>query len=133
MGMNQETKLDEYSFLVSETDEKGIIRFANQDFCDIAEYKVEDLIGKPHNVVRSPNMPKAAFADLWATVQNGEIWTGFVTNATASGGYYWVYATVYPFTSSDGSKGYLSCRRIASRDEIKEHTLLYKEMKEKEY
>ena len=77
-------------------------------------------------------MPKAAFADLWKTVQSGNIWTGFVKNATSSGGFYWVYATVYPFTASDGSKGYLSCRRKASTAEINEHINLYKTLKAKE-
>ncbi len=55
-------------------------------------------------------MPKKAFKSLWDTVQAGETWTGYVKNATKSGGYYWVYATVYPFVSCDGSKGYLSCK-----------------------
>ncbi len=93
----EETILDDYAFLVSETDEKGIIRFANRDFCNIAEYNLEELIGKPHNIVRHKDMPKVAFKDLWETVAKGNIWTGYVKNATKSGGYYWVFATVYPF------------------------------------
>lgn len=132
MGRDQETLLDDNSFLVSETDEKGIIKFANEDFCKVAEYSVDDLIGKPHNVVRHPDMPKAAFKSLWDTVRKGEIWTGYVKNATKSGGYYWVYATVYPFESCDNSKGYLSCRRKATKEEIDVHTALYKEWKSQE-
>ncbi len=130
--MSKETVLDDYAFLVSETDEKGIIKFANEDFCKVAEYSVDDLIGKPHNVVRHPEMPKAAFKSLWDTVRKGEIWTGYVKNATKSGGYYWVYATVYPFESCDNSKGYLSCRRKATKEEIDVHTALYKEWKSQE-
>jgi aerotaxis receptor len=130
--MSKETVLDDYAFLVSETDEKGIIRFANDDFCKIAEYSLEDMIGKPHNMVRHKDMPKAAFKDLWDTVKKGQVWTGYVKNATKSGGYYWVYATVYPFESCDGSKGYMSCRRKASREEIEEHEALYKQLKTKE-
>lgn len=133
MAAGQETVLDDYAFLVSETDEKGIIRFANDDFCKIAEYTVEELIGQPHNMVRHADMPKAAFKSLWDTVQSGNTWTGYVKNATKSGGYYWVFAIVYPFTSCDGSKGYLSCRRKASREEIERHIVLYKEWKSKEY
>lgn len=132
MAKNQETVLDDYSFLVSETDEKGIIRFANDDFCKIAEFEVEELMGQPHNMVRHPDMPKAAFKSLWDTVQSGNIWTGYVKNSTKSGGYYWVYATVYPFESCDGSKGYLSCRRKASRLEIEKYEGLYKEWKNNE-
>lgn len=130
--MSRETVLDDYAFLVSETDEKGVIRFANDDFCTIAEYKLEEMLGKPHNMVRHKDMPKAAFKDLWDTVKKGEVWTGYVKNATKSGGYYWVYATVYPFESCDGSRGYMSCRRKPSRDEIEEHEKLYKEWKAKE-
>ena len=121
----KETILDDYAFLVSETDEKGIIRFANRDFCNIAEYSLEELIGKPHNVVRHKDMPKVAFKGLWETVQKGEIWTGYVKNATKNGGFYWVFATVYPFVSCDGTNGYLSCRRKASKIEIEKVTKLY--------
>lgn len=130
--MAGETLLDENSFLVSETDEKGIIRFANDDFCNIAGYTLEELLGQPHSMVRHPDMPKAAFKSLWDTVQRGETWTGYVKNATKSGGYYWVHATVYPFESSDGTKGYMSCRRRPARSEIEEYEVLYKEWKRSE-
>ena len=127
-----ETVLDDYAFLVSETDAKGIIKFANEDFCNIAGYALDELVNNPHSMVRHKDMPKAAFKSLWDTVQAGKIWTGYVKNATKNGGYYWVYATVYPFESCDGSKGYLSCRRKPSREEIEEHEALYKEWKAKE-
>jgi len=127
--MGNETKLDEYSFLVSETDEKGIITFANDAFCDMAGYSVDELIGQPHNIVRHSDMPKVAFKSLWDTVKTGEIWTGFVKNATKDGGYYWVFATVFPFETCDGKKGYLSCRRKPSQKEILDHTELYKQWK----
>ncbi|MEA2050760.1 MAG: PAS domain-containing protein [Campylobacterota bacterium] len=127
-----ETVLDDYAFLVSETDVKGIIKFANEDFCNIAGYALEDLMGQPHSMVRHNDMPKAAFKSLWDTVQRGEVWAGYVKNATKNGGYYWVYATIYPFESCDGSKGYLSCRRKASREEIEAHEALYKQWRAKE-
>ena len=120
----KETILDDYAFLVSETDEK--------DFCNIAEYELEELIGQEHNIVRHKDMPKVAFKELWETVQKGEIWTGYVKNATKSGGFYWVFATVYPFLSCDGTNGYLSCRRKASKDEIEKISKLYKVWIEKE-
>lgn len=129
---NNELVLDDKSFLVSETDEKGFIKFANDEFCEYAEYNLDELIGKPHSVVRHQDMPKAAFKDLWDTVKSGNRWKGFVKNTTKSGKYYWVFATVFPYTSSDGSKGYISCRRKASRREIDKYTAIYKEMKEKE-
>ena len=76
--MAGETVLDDYAFLVSETDEKGIIRFANDDFCKIAGYSLDEMMGKPHNMVRHPDMPKIAFKSLWETVKKGDIWTGYV-------------------------------------------------------
>ena len=126
--MEKEMILDEFAFLVSETDEKGIIIFANDDFCKMAEYSVDELIGKPHNIVRHKDMPKVAFKDLWETVKRNEIWSGYVKNATKSRNYYWVYATVFPTITSDGKKGYLSCRRKATKEEIDVHNELYKNL-----
>ncbi len=120
-----ELKLNDTSFLVSETDKKGIITFANEDFCQIAGFTLEELVGKPHSIVRHPDMPKAAFADLWKTVQSGQVWTGYVKNACKNRqDYYWVYATVYPT-----QYGYMSCRRMASRDEIDRAQALYQTLK----
>lgn len=129
---NNELILDEKSFLVSETDEKGIIRFANDEFCQFAEYSLEELVGQPHNMVRHSDMPKAAFKDLWETVKSGNRWRGFVKNKTKSGKFYWVFATVFPLQTSDGAKGYLSCRRKASRKEVEKYEALYHQMREKE-
>ena len=120
ISKGSERVLTEKAFLVSETD----------DFCEAAGYRVDDLIGKPHNIVRHPDMPRAAFKDLWDTVKAGKIWTGYVKNATKNGGFYWVYATVYPNIGcdSDGKCGYLSCRRKPSSDEIAEAERLYRTM-----
>ena len=126
--MEKEMILDDFAFLVSETDEKGNILFANDDFCKLAEYTVDELIGKPHNIVRHKDMPKIAFKDLWETVKKDQVWSGFVKNATKSGNYYWVFATVFPTITSDGKKGFLSCRRKATPGEINEHIPIYKDL-----
>lgn len=127
--MGSEYVLKDTDFLVSQTDEKGIILFANEDFCKIAGYTLEELVGKPHNIVRHRDMPHAAFKDLWDTVKGGKVWTGYVKNATKSGGFYWVYATVYPNIACDGGTcGFMSCRRKASLEEIAEAERLYKTM-----
>lgn len=123
--MSKEIILDDNAFLVSETDEKGIILFANDDFCEIAEYGVDELIGKPHNIVRHKDMPKAAFKDLWETVKKEETWSGYVKNITKTGNYYWVFATVFPSINAQGNRTYLSCRRKASQEEIDEYEELY--------
>lgn len=132
MSINNNSKeivLKDHAFLVSETDEKGIITFASDDFCEVAGYSVEELIGKPHNIVRHPDMPKEAFKSLWETVKKGEVWTGYVKNATKDGNFYWVFATVYPTITNEGKKGYLSCRKKATTSEIEKATILYKTLK----
>jgi aerotaxis receptor len=128
VNSTQEVKLDSKSFLVSETDKNGVIRFANDEFCEVAGFTMEELYGKPHSIVRHPDMPKEAFKDMWETIQSDKKWKGFVKNKTKDGGYYWVFATVYPFSSCNGVKGYISCRRKASDQEIKKYSDVYKTM-----
>lgn len=123
----KEHVLKDDDFLVSQTDDKGIIIFANDDFCKIAGYTIDELIGKPHNVVRHKDMPKAAFKDLWTTVKKGNVWSGYVKNATKDGGFYWVFATVFPkYDSKTNQKSYISCRRKPSSKEIEDVKNLYK-------
>lgn len=122
-------ELKDTDFLVSQTDSSGKIIFANEDFCSVAGFTLEELVGKPHNIVRHSEMPKAAFADLWKTVKANKVWTGYVKNRTKGGDYYWVYATVYPM---QGGKSFMSCRRKASPAEITEVEALYKTMLAKE-
>ena len=128
MSINQEILLNDSSFLVSETDAKGDIIFANEEFCKTAGYSLEELLGRPHNIVRHKDMPKAAFKDLWDTVKTGEVWSGFVKNSIKSGGFYWVFATVYPFTNEKDEECYLSCRRKPSREDVQKYSELYKSM-----
>ncbi len=121
-----ETVLKSTNFLVSQTDSKGTILFANDDFCKLAGYRVEELIGKPHNIVRHPDMPKAAFKDLWRTIKENKVWSGYVKNRTKDGGFYWVFATVYPmYDEVKEVMTYLSCRRKPSKEEIAKAEILY--------
>lgn len=127
--VGNERVLDNDAFLVSQTDAKGLIVFANDDFCKVAGYSVDELIGKPHNIIRHQDMPKAAFKDLWDTIKKGQIWTGYVKNAPKNKSqFYWVYATVYP-VERNGERYYISCRRKASDDEIQKYDALYKTMR----
>ena len=123
--MSKETVLDKNAFLVSETDLKGVIKFANEDFCKIAGYKKEELLGSPHNIVRHPDMPKAAFKDLWQTVQSGKIWKGIVKNKTKNGGFYWVNATAYPSKKANGELRYISIRIKPTDKEVADAVNLY--------
>ena len=123
--MNEEIKMSINDIIVTETDAKGIITFANDDFCKIAGYKKEELLGSPHNMVRHSDMPKAAFKDLWQTVQSGKLWKGIVKNKTKSGGFYWVNATAYPSKKTNGELRYISIRIKPTDKEIVDAIKLY--------
>ncbi|AXX88563.1 PAS sensor domain-containing protein [Arcobacter suis] len=127
--MNKEIKLHKNTMIVSETDEKGVIVYANNDFCDIAGFSKNELIGKAHSMVRHEDMPKAAFEDLWKTIQNGRIWNGIVKNKTKNGNFYWVNATAYPSKTKDGKLRYISIRVCPTNQEIEQAKILYTTMK----
>jgi diguanylate cyclase (GGDEF)-like protein/PAS domain S-box-containing protein len=95
------TAIDESS-IVSKTNPKGIITYANEKFCDISEYSKEELIGKPHNIVRHPDVPKEAFKEMWETIQSKKVWQGIVKNRKKSGGSYIVDATITPIVNDKG-------------------------------
>jgi len=112
-------------YLLSETDEKGIVLYASDSFLKIANMKLEDIVGEPHNVVRHPDMPRAAFKSLWSDVQSKGFWTGYVKNARKGGGHYWVYATVLRSIDKSGNTKYVSIRVKPSREDIKKSEELY--------
>jgi len=117
--------LEKETLIVSETNEKGIILYANADFCKIAGYSKNELIGQPHNFVRHPDMPKWAFKDLWETIKSGNTWTGIVKNKAKDGGFYWVNATVYPSKNTSGKLRYISVRQKPTEEEIRNAEQLY--------
>lgn len=120
------------SYILSETDEKGVILYANDLFCEIAGYSEEELLGKPHNIVRHPDMPRIAFKGLWDAIQSKGFWSGFVKNLRKDGGYYWVYATVVRKAASDGTVTYLSIRLKPSRGDVEASEKLYAELRTQE-
>ena len=89
-----ETRVPEDEVIISRTDLKGNITYANETFCEISGYEMSELIGKSHNIVRHPDMPRTVFAELWKTLEKKEQWTGFVKNLRKDKGYYWVEAIV---------------------------------------
>lgn len=117
------------AYILSETDSKGIIIYANDIFCEIAGYKLNELIGEPHNIVRHPDMPRIAFKGLWDDVQSKGFWTGYVKNMSKDRGFYWVYATVLRKVASDGTVSFLSVRVRPSRKDIEHYSKLYAELK----
>ena len=112
-------------YLLSETDEKGIVEYASDSFFKSANMVPDDLIGQPHNVVRHPDMPRAVFKSLWFDIQNKGFWTGYVKNQRKGGGHYWVYATVLRSVDKNGNTKYVSIRVKASRDDVKKAEALY--------
>lgn len=89
-----ETAVPHNQLIISRTNLQGIITYANETFADISGYSVAELVGQPHNIVRHPDMPKSIFSEVWKTLQNEEIWRGYVKNLRKDGGYYWVYAEI---------------------------------------
>lgn len=120
-----ETPYPDGKLIVSTTTPDGIIRHANQAFIDMSGYTEQELIGMPHSVLRHPDMPAAAFKDLWDTVGRGEKWQGYVKNLRKDGGYYWVKATVIPNVRNGQVVGYTSVRRKPSRRKIEDSIQLY--------
>ena len=118
--------------LISVTDPKGRITYGNANFVQVSGYSIEELMGQPHNLLRHPDMPRAAFKDLWTTVAAGKKWHGYVKNLCKDGSHYWVYATAVPNVRGGKIVGYTSVRRQPSRAKIAEITATYKEWLAKE-
>jgi len=111
--------------IVSTTDTAGVITHVNRSFVEMSGYEEEELIGAPHSILRHPDMPPAAFKDLWDTVNKGVKWQGFVKNLRKDGGYYWVKATVIPNVRNGEVMGYTSVRRKPSKTKVEECIKLY--------
>ncbi len=120
-----ETPYPDGKLIVSTTTPDGIITHVNRSFVEMSGYLEEELIGAPHAILRHPDMPPAAFKELWETVQKGEKWQGYVKNLRKDGGFYWVKATVIPNIRNNQVVGYTSVRRKPSRAKIEECIRIY--------
>jgi aerotaxis receptor len=123
----------EYDFegraIISQTDLKGVITFVNRQFCNVSGYKVDELVGQPHNIVRHPDMPRSVFEKMWKNIKSGQVWHGLVKNLRKDGQYYWVNMEVFPIKNDeDEITGYISTSKPASATSIQEHVELYKNM-----
>ena len=122
-----EVPFPEGRLIVSRTDLEGILTHANDAFVELSGWEKDDLIGKPHHILRHPDMPKAAFKDLWDTVEAGKKWHGYVKNLRKDGSHYWVYATAVPNIRQGKIAGYTSVRRKPSRTRIEELIPVYRD------
>lgn len=115
-------------YIVSRTDLKGIITYANDTFIDISGFTQDELIGKNHNLVRHPDMPVQAFAWLWDTVKTGRPWRGIVKNRCKNGDFYWVEALVVPVRTAGETIGYMSVRTAPTRQQVADAQALYQKL-----
>ena len=130
--MFMETEVPEDELIVSRTDFTGKITYVNETFAEISGYEPEELIGQPHNMIRHPDMPRSAFADLWATVERGDVWEGYVKNRRKDGGYYWVFARVSTVIKDGKAIEYKSVREPVSREKKIEIQNLYDRLRAEE-
>lgn len=130
--LNQEN-LEDYkrivdaSSIVTKTDTKGIITYANDKFCEISGYQREELIGKPHNMIRHPDQSVESFKDMWDTIRAKKMWKGTIKNLKKDGGFYYVYATVMPLCDKNGEL----FEYISLRQDVTELCLLQNELEKR--
>lgn len=119
----------EEEIIVSKTDPKGRITYANETFLKIAGYAEEEVLGQPHSLIRHPDMPRCVFKLLWDTIQGGQEIFAYVKNMAKNGDYYWVFAHVTPtFDASDRIIGYHSNRRVPERSQVELFTQVYRQL-----
>lgn len=127
--IDREIRLAEDEIIVSKTDTKGRITYANRVFMKVAGYSEQELLGVPHNIVRHPDMPRGVFRMMWATLQKGDEFFGYVKNLCKDGSFYWVLANVTPDCDCDGQvRGYYSVRRKPSAQAIATLVPVYQQM-----
>ena len=125
-----ERTFDDDDIIVSKTDLKGLITYANHTFIEVAGYTEQELLGKPHNLIRHPDMPRCVFKLLWDTIGSGNEIFAYVVNLCKNGDHYWVLAHVTPsFDHSGKIIGYHSSRRVPDRTAVSKVEALYKSLK----
>ncbi len=126
----QEYVLPENEVIITRTDVGGRITYANQAFLSSSGFTLQECMGQPQNIVRHPDMPPAAFEDLWRTIRSGQAWTGIVKNRRKDGGFYWVRANVAPIRVDGRITGYMSVRVKPQAGEVAKAAALYRAMRE---
>lgn len=128
--IDEAIKLDPKRYLVSRTDKHGVIEFANDYFIEISGYSKEELLGKPHNIIRHPDMPRIVFKLMWERIQEGKDMMALVKNLAKDGRYYWVFTTFEPDRDLDSGEifGYKAFRKAPAKDAIEVIDTLYKKL-----
>jgi PAS domain S-box-containing protein len=129
----REKTFDENDIIVSKTDPKGLITYANQTFLEVSGYSEEELLGQPHNIIRHPDMPQCVFKLLWDTIARGQEIFAYVKNMSKNGDHYWVFAHVTPTFDGNGRiMGYHSSRRAPDRHQVKLFEDIYTKLRGEE-
>lgn len=124
-----ERKMRENDFIVSKTNPKGIITYGNPIFIEFSGYSEEELLGSQHNIIRHPDMPRAAFKLAWDTIQSGKEFFAYVKNMSRDGGFYWVFTHITPDFDEYGQiVGYTSVRRCPSAEAVAKIEPVYRAM-----
>ncbi|NTV68801.1 MAG: PAS domain-containing protein [Azonexaceae bacterium] len=124
-----ERMMRENDFIVSKTNPKGIITYGNPIFIEFSGYSEKELLGSQHNIVRHPDMPRAAFQLAWDTIKSGKEFFGYVKNMAKDGSFYWVFTHITPdFDDQRNIVGYTSVRRCPKRDAVSKVEPVYRQM-----
>ena len=112
--------------MITETDTRGIITYANKKFREMTGFTRRELIGSPHSINRHPDMPKGAFRGMWKIISQKKSWRGYVKNLRKDGKYYWVLVYIQPKLDENGKLiGFIAGRKVAYRESIKEAEKIY--------
>ena len=122
----REIDYPESAVFVTKTDSKGIITYASDAFVAVSGFSRAELLGANHNIIRHPDMPEWAFADLWLTLKDGHPWRGIVKNRARNGDHYWVKANISPILNDGVVVGYLSLRKKPTRADVAAAEALYR-------
>lgn len=128
--MDKQIKMDPQVLIVSRTNTRGIIEYVNRDFCNISGYTMEEVLDRPHNIIRHPDMPSVIFKLMWERLKNNQNIFAVVKNLTKNGDYYWV-TTHFEIRKHPYEKrvvGYVAHRRPADEHLVKEISKLYAEL-----
>ncbi len=127
-----ETEVPEAELIISRTNLKGIITYANHIFSLISGYDDNELVGKPHNIVRHPDMPKFIFSQLWKSLKSSGKWEGYIKNLRKDNGYYWVYANISGVYKDGELIEYKALRRPISFEEKVNAQIYYDKIKKEQ-
>ncbi|WP_457593541.1 PAS domain-containing protein [Hydrogenimonas sp.] len=127
-----ETEVPEDEVIISRTDLSGVITYVNDTFARISGYESDELLGKPHNILRHPDMPKSVYRDLWKTIKAQKSWSGYVKNMRKDRGYYWVFAEISGVYKDGELVEYKSIRSPVEKQKRIEMQRIYDKMREEE-